>query len=277
MLGSAITASSRLRQSGSSVTMRASFKSRVRSTPSTFTLRPSSFSSSSGTSRAITSMTLSFNASSAERLTASRTACSAHSTLRPRICARLRIYAAASLICLCSIAEPEREQAACRQADSCPCFCPSHCPFCLSRLAAADRPARADRRCPQYRFDRRGSAQIGGRSHCGDVACIEDIGARTRGPRAFGRDEGGNGNRRSDDLLDDLPHCGVQTARRVHFQHDQAGLLPGSGFYAPHHIVRRPGADRPVDVQHHHNGRRPCRTAQPGKQQQAEQQSAHDA
>ena len=43
-------------------------------------------------------MTFSFRASSAERLAAWRTAFSAHSTLRPRICARLRMYATASFI-----------------------------------------------------------------------------------------------------------------------------------------------------------------------------------
>src|SRR5436309_556015 len=56
--------------------------------------------SRSGTSLATTSMTFIFSASSADRLTASRTARSAHSAFLPRILARPRIYAAASLICL---------------------------------------------------------------------------------------------------------------------------------------------------------------------------------
>src|SRR5256884_6795771 len=56
--------------------------------------------SRSGTSLATTSMTFIFRASSADRLTASRTARSAHSAFLPRILARPRIYAAASLICL---------------------------------------------------------------------------------------------------------------------------------------------------------------------------------
>src|SRR5256885_7224767 len=51
-------------------------------------------------SSATRSMTFILSASDADRLTASRTARSAHSALRPRICARLRMYAEASFTCL---------------------------------------------------------------------------------------------------------------------------------------------------------------------------------
>ena len=105
-LGFAITASRRFLQSGANVTTSAPLDASTRSPPAVAVLRPSSFARRSGTSRATTSITFCASASSADRLTASRTARSAHSTLCPRICAKPRMYAAASCTCLRSIAPP---------------------------------------------------------------------------------------------------------------------------------------------------------------------------
>ena len=67
-------------------------------------LRPSMAASSASGSSATRSMTLRARACVADRLAASRTACSAQSALRPRISARLRMKATASLVALADIA-----------------------------------------------------------------------------------------------------------------------------------------------------------------------------
>ena len=59
--------------------------------PATSTVRPSIIRRSSAVSRAMISITRSLQAALADRLAASRTAFSAHSALRPRSSARLRM------------------------------------------------------------------------------------------------------------------------------------------------------------------------------------------
>ncbi len=100
MLGSVMTDRNRVRQSGSNAVATTPEVCSTRSFSAICSLRPSSRLSRSGTSSATRSMTFDFSASLAGRLTASRTARSAQSALRSRICARLRMYAAASLTCL---------------------------------------------------------------------------------------------------------------------------------------------------------------------------------
>ncbi len=101
-----ITLSTRVRQSGSMALTSAPAVARASFAPAVSTVRPSTACSSAGTLSATTSMTLIFFASVADRLTASRTARSAQLALRPRSCARLRIYAAASLVTLRIIVSP---------------------------------------------------------------------------------------------------------------------------------------------------------------------------
>ena len=91
MLGSVMTERKCVRQSGSNTVATTPAVASTCSASPTLTLRPSSRCSSCGTSAAMRSMTLSCNASAADRLTASRTARSAHSALRPRNCASPRM------------------------------------------------------------------------------------------------------------------------------------------------------------------------------------------
>ena len=100
MLGSVTTDRNRVRQSGSTGVATTPAVRNTRSASDTFSLRPSSRLSRSGTFSATRSITFILSASDADRLTAPRTARSAHSALRSRICARLRMYAEASLTCL---------------------------------------------------------------------------------------------------------------------------------------------------------------------------------
>ena len=119
--------------------------------------------------------------------------------------------------------------------------------------------------------------QIGGRGHGGDVTGIEDIGAGARGTRALRCNEGGHRHRRGDDLLDDLAHGGVQSARGIHFQHHQLRVLVGSRFQATYHIVGRSRADGAVDVEYgHQRGGRRYAPSQAGEQEQSGQQSVSE-
>ncbi|VWC36315.1 hypothetical protein BLA6993_06736 [Burkholderia lata] len=98
--GSAMIARKRLRQSGSSTT-RGAWAVASRTVPAVVVaVWPSSWRARSAGSCAIRSTTCCVRASFADRLTASRTARSPHSALRPRNCARPRIYAEASCIAL---------------------------------------------------------------------------------------------------------------------------------------------------------------------------------
>ncbi|VWB44711.1 hypothetical protein BLA13014_01890 [Burkholderia aenigmatica] len=98
--GSAMIARKRLRQSGWSTTSGACAVA-SRAVPAVVVaVWPSSWRARSAGSCAIRSTTCCARASFADRLTASRTARSAHSALRPRSCARPRIYAEASCIAL---------------------------------------------------------------------------------------------------------------------------------------------------------------------------------
>ncbi|MNC71012.1 hypothetical protein D3C75_1218840 [compost metagenome] len=90
-LGLVITASKRVRQSGWRSITGAAAVCNCTVFPAASRDLPSSWRNKSGRSLAIWSITFRRRASLAGRLTASRTACSAQSALRPRICARLRI------------------------------------------------------------------------------------------------------------------------------------------------------------------------------------------
>ena len=105
----------------------------------------------------------------------------------------------------------------------------------LARLGATD----ADRhRC--------GGAQVGGWRHRGDVAGVEDVGAGARGARALGGDEGGHRHRRSEDVLDDRAHRGVEPARGVHLDHHQLCAAVGRARQALVDVVGAGRADGTV-------------------------------
>jgi hypothetical protein len=71
----------------------------------------------------------------------------------------------------------------------------------------------------------RGSCpKIGAGGHGREMARVEDVGAGARCASAARGDVRGNGGGGGQDCGDDLPHRGVEPARRVDLQNDKAGL-----------------------------------------------------
>ena len=82
------------------------------------------------------------------------------------------------------------------------------------------------------------------------MAGIEDVGARTGGPRATGSYIGDHRYIGRDDLLDNAAHGGIQPAGGVHPDDGQFRLLLFSVFKAPFDIVSSSGADAVLNLQH---------------------------
>ena len=176
--GSAMIARKRLRQSGPTTTSGACAVA-SRTVPAVVvTLWPSSWRARSAGSCAIRSTTCCARASLADRLTASRTARSAHSALRPRSCARPRIRGGV----LHRFADlgrlgigrqrgfakrPHRTRPTRRGAGRHP-----RCRRIPAGRGAADAELHGRRR-----------AEIGAGRHRREVAGIDDVGARARRPR----------------------------------------------------------------------------------------------
>ena len=99
-------------------------------------------------------------------------------------------------------------------------------------------------------LDRRGGADIGARRHRRDRARIGDIGAGARRARAVRRDIGRDRHRRGEDRADDLPHRGVETARRIHAQNDDADFVRARGAKLAPDVVGERRADDAVDLEH---------------------------
>src|SRR3989440_5380862 len=184
--------------------------------------------SRSGTSPATTSMTFIFSASSADRLTASRTARSAHSAFLPRILARPRMYAAASLICLrikvsffSSFSDPPPPRATGEAA-------PRLVPGAMAAMWLA------------YRMK------------------VPALAARA----PAGRDEAGDLDRRSEDVLDDLAHRGVEPAGRVAAKHHELRLVLRRALQRPPHEIGARRADRALEGHDEHGRRRGMRRRQ---------------
>src|SRR5581483_12342188 len=71
-----------------------------------------------------------------------------------------------------------------------------------------------------------------------------------RGARAAGRDERGDRYAGGEDGLDDVAHGRVETARRVHLEHDELDLLALRTLEAAHDEIRSGGADGAVHGNH---------------------------
>ena len=111
------------------------------------------------------------------------------------------------------------------------------------------RPARQTRRTAQ--LDRRGGAEIGTGRHGGDCAGIGDVGARARRARAARRHVSSNGQRRRQDRANDLAHGGIEPARGIHAQDDEAGVDLADPAKLAHDIVGNGRTDGAVDLEHH--------------------------
>ena len=205
-----MTASRRARQSGSKATISAPATSSVIALPPAVdarTLRPGKQFAHIRRRRSRRPSFLS--ASSADRLTASRTARSAQSALRPRNCASPRMYAA-------------HRGSAFRSSCSCggvaaALSSPDFASFAGRPASRAARPR--GRRCRSApAWPRRGWCRRHGR----DVARVQDVGAGAGGARAARTTNVATGTGRREDRLDDVAHRGVEAAGRVHFQHDES-------------------------------------------------------
>ncbi len=109
-------------------------------------------------------------------------------------------------------------------------------------LRAGARRRHADRH-------RRGRAERGGRSHRGDVAGVQDVGACAGCARTLRRHECGHRHRRGEDVPDDGAHRGVEAAGCVEPQHHQCGTSLLRTPQAPLHVVGSRRPDGAVDLQ----------------------------
>ena len=176
-LGLVMTASSRVRQSGSIASTVAPAVASVTVWPRDRHLAPVELRAADRRGRRATKSidVLALSASSADRLTASRTARSAHSALRPRSLRQPADVGGRVVDLLASSSRPADAagRAVALRARPCPCR--------RRRLGRRGGARHADR-------DRRRGAEVGRRRHRGDVARIEDVGAGARRARAARRD-----------------------------------------------------------------------------------------
>ena len=128
------------------------------------------------------------------------------------------------------------------------------CRRCRRAPGMASPPPRAD-------LDRRRGAEIGAGRHRGDVARVDDVGARARRPRPARPDERRDRHRRREDRLDDRTHREVEAAGRIEFEHGELRVIVGG---APERADDEIGARRPdraCDRDHHDRRARGARCA----------------
>ena len=75
-------------------------------------------------------------------------------------------------------------------------------------------------------------SEIGRGRHHRHMARIENVGARTRGPRAAGRDVSHHGHVAGEDQADDVAGGGIEPARRVHAD-DEHGIAKIARLFQP--------------------------------------------
>ena len=115
------------------------------------------------------------------------------------------------------------------------------------RRGAARTGAGTGSRVGAAETDRMRRADVGSRRHRGDIGSLRDVQAGRRGASPGGRDEDHDRERRAEDLLDDVPHRGVEPARGVHLD-DQGIRLVGDGFVdGLGDVVVGDGVDDPVE------------------------------
>ena len=98
--------------------------------------------------------------------------------------------------------------------------------------------------------------EVGGRCHGRDVAGVQDVGSGARRACTARRDVHRHRNRRGEDVLDDRAHRRIQAAGRVHLQHDQLRALAsprgrardGNSPRSPDRWRRSPSARPPAPV-----------------------------
>ena len=225
--------------------MRFSDVSRVTSPPSRAMVSPSSAASSSSRSSTTRSITFCSSASRADRLDASRTVSSAHSTLRPRSSAIPWRYATASLMTLRSIAVPGFG------AGSSPVASPSPLPSSAGGSGSVGVGAWGiGRGLPPPMLTGVDEPMLVAGAIAAMWARIHDVGAGARCPRAVGRDVGCHRHRRGQQHLDHVAHGLVEPAGSIETQHDEIDIGVGRILEGADEIVGRGRADGTVYFEH---------------------------
>ena len=123
----------------------------------------------------------------------------------------------------------------------------------------------------------RSGADIGARGHGRDGARVGDVGAGARRPRAVRRDKGRDRHRRGENCADDLAHRGVETARRIHPQNNDADFIRARGTKLAPDVLGERRPDDALDFEHKRTLAGRCRATTRGRQGEHRHRQHQDA